>query len=150
MIYIDFLFHADKIAQASGTVFNRVSDHCISRSDGNGRLLGGVIYSGFTSESIAMHTAAFDRRWVNRDMLWVCFDYPFNQLGVQRVFGQVPEDNAAALAFDTKLGFKEVTRVPGVFKGGVGLIVMCMEKADCRWLDIDAPMRAAALKQECA
>ena len=52
--------------------------------------MGGVIFSNYTGESIAMHSAAWDQHWINRDMLFVIFDYPFNQLGVKRMFGQVP------------------------------------------------------------
>ena len=29
----------------------------------------------------------WDPHWINRDMLYVVFDYPFNQLGVKRLFG---------------------------------------------------------------
>ena len=141
MIFIDDLAHADRIARASGTVFNPRADHSISRTDDTGVLLGGVIYSGFTGESIGMHTAGFHPQWVNRDMLWVCFDYPFNQLGVNKIFGQVPAGNARALEFDKKLGFKEEAVVRGVFPGGEDLVVLSMDRVDCRWLGLTPAVR---------
>lgn len=120
------------IAQASGTAFNPAVDACIAREE-DGVLLGGVIYQNYTGASIAMHVAGFDEHWVNIDMLWVCFHYPFVRLGCNKVFGQVPASNSKALEFDLKLGFKEVARIEDVFPDG-DLIVVAMKREDCRWL----------------
>lgn len=120
------------IARAAGTAFNPESDQCIARVRGD-ELLGGVVYTSYTGVSIGMHVAGFDPRWINNDMLWVAFDYPFNQLGCKTIFGQVPEDNLHTLEFDKKLGFKEVARIADVFPGG-DCIVLAMRREDCRWL----------------
>src|SRR5690606_5638427 len=106
------------IATAAGCTFNPAVDQVIARVEDLGEgaeLLGGVIYQNYTGSSIACHVAGFVDHWINRDLLWVCFDYPFNQLGCKYIFGQVPSYNSKALDFDTKLGFKEVTRIPDVF-----------------------------------
>lgn len=134
MILFNNADHGQKIARTAGCYFNPASDICISRWE-EGFLLGGVIYQNFTGESIAMHTAGFHPKWISRDLLWVSFDYPFNQLGVKRIFGQVPESNTKALEFDLKIGFKVVTKIDGVFKDG-GAIVIVLERADCRWLGL--------------
>ena len=68
-------------------------------------------------------------------MLWITFDYPFNQLGVKKLIGQVPSSNLKALEFDKKLGFKEEARISDVFPDG-DLIVLSMRREDCRWLKI--------------
>lgn len=125
-------FLARQIAQAAGTYFNPDCDICIARVE-DGELLGGVVYTNFTGHSIGMHVAGFRDNWVNRDLLWVCFDYPFRQLGVSNIFGLVPASNSKALAFNQNLGFKIITTIPGVFDDG-GMIVMMMAKQDCRWL----------------
>ena len=101
-----------------------------------GRRLGGVIFQNFTGESIAMHSASWDPHWINRDMIFVTFDYPFNQLGVKRIFGQVPENNGHAYTFNSKLGFKPVARIEGVYPHNIACIVMCMEREDCRMLKV--------------
>jgi hypothetical protein len=97
-------------------------------------IMGGAIYQGFTGESVTMHTASFDPRWMTRDLCWVGHHYPFVQLGVKRIFGQVPEDNLAAQKLNLHAGFKTVARIEGVYEGGVACLVMVLEKADSRFL----------------
>jgi RimJ/RimL family protein N-acetyltransferase len=121
------------IATTAGAVFNPLIDVTICRVR-DGVRLGGVIFNNFTEESIMIHSASWAPRWVNRDLLFVTFDYPFNQLGVNRIFGMVPEDNSLARRFNTNLGFRYVARVEGVYKGNIACLVMCMERADCRHL----------------
>jgi RimJ/RimL family protein N-acetyltransferase len=108
----------------------------ICRKSDNDVLLGGVIFSHYTGESIAIHSGSWDPHWINRDMLFVVFDYPFNQLGVKRIFGQVPEDNKHARSFNENLGFWYVARVEGVFPGDIACMVMRMDREDCRFLTI--------------
>lgn len=134
MIVFNNVDHGHRIAIEAGCYFNPAVDVCISRLE-NEQLLGGVIYQNFTGESVAMHMAGFHPRWVNRDLIWVSFDYPFRQLGVKRVFGQVPESNTRALEFDLRFGFKVVTKIDGVFRDG-GVIVIMLEREDCKWLNL--------------
>jgi len=126
--------HGYAIAEAAGVIFNPEADIVISRLS-NEELVGGVLYNGYTRASINMHVAAFSPRWGSRDMLWVCFDYPFNQLGCKKVFGQVPSKNEHALEFNLKLGFKIETLIPDVFPED-DLLVVSMVREDCRWLNI--------------
>ena len=69
-------------------------------------------------------------------MLFLAFDYPFNQLGVKRIFGQVPEDNHHAIEFNLKFGFRTVARVEGVFPGNIACLVMRLDRENCRMLTI--------------
>lgn len=126
--------HGRVVARRAGTFFNPECDRCVSVVVG-GELIGGVTYQGYTGTSIQMHMAGMADRWATRDFMWVIFDYPFNQLGVERVFGQLVESNTRALEIVEKLGFKRVARVEGVFPTGA-CIVSTMERADCRWLKI--------------
>lgn len=126
--------HAMRIASKCGTTYNPVADQCIARTDDEG-LLGGVLFQAYTGASIGIHMAGFTERWANRDMLWAAFHYPFAQLKCQRVFGQVPETNTAALEINLKLGFKEVARIPGVYDDGAA-VIFAMEKDQCRWLNL--------------
>lgn len=120
------------IATASGATHNSSVDQCIARVDGD-RVLCGALYQRYTGASIGMHVAVFDPTSVNRDILWVCFHYPFVQLGCNKVFGEVPASNSKALEFDLKLGFIEEARIKDVFPDG-DLIVISMKREDCRWL----------------
>jgi RimJ/RimL family protein N-acetyltransferase len=126
------------IARKAGSHFNPECDVAISHvkvwDADTEELLGGSIFQNFTHESIGMHVASWVPNWINRELLFTTFGYPFLQLGVERIFGQVPADNHEALRFDLNLGFKEIARIPKVFKGGVDDIIVCMEKKNCRFL----------------
>lgn len=98
--------------------------------------VGGVIYSNYTGESIGISVGAVTPKWMNRDVLFIAFDYPFRLLGCNRIFSQISEDNDHTLEFNAKLGFKRVARIEGVYPGGRACIVTCLEKTDCRFLSI--------------
>lgn len=72
-------------------------------------------------------------------MLWITFDYPFNKLKVNKLFGLVRESNKKALAFDTKLGFKVEARITDVFPAHEAMIVLAMYRDDCRYLKMPVP-----------
>jgi RimJ/RimL family protein N-acetyltransferase len=126
------------IAHKAGATFNPACDRVVARvrllPGDEQELMGGSVFSNYTHESIGMHVAHWVPNWINRELLFHTFGYPFLQLGVARIFGQVPADNADALRFDLHLGFREIARIPKVFKGGVDDIVVCMEKDECRFL----------------
>lgn len=138
MIESNNLEHGHAIAQASGGHYNPAVDVVLSRTSHAGKLLGGVIYQGYTRQSICVHMAGFIPNWINRDLLWISFQYPFVQLGCNKMFGQIPSTNMRSLALSTRLGFREVTRIDGVFPDG-DLVVMEMNKSECRWLDLRKP-----------
>jgi RimJ/RimL family protein N-acetyltransferase len=97
---------------------------------------GGVIYSDFTRESVVVHVAGFKDGWLSRLFLFMAFDYPFNQMKVNRIFSQIAETNEISLGFNARLGFRPVTYIPGVYRNNKAMIVTKLEKADCRWLDL--------------
>lgn len=134
MIVLNNAKHGHTIAQSAGLFYNPDCDVCISRVE-NEELLGGVVYKDYTHASIAMHVASFHSGWLNRDMLWVCFDYPFNQLGCRKVFAQMRETNTKALEFNAKIGFKFVTKIEDVFPDGA-CIITSLAREDCRWLNL--------------
>lgn len=133
-----------QIAKTAGTGFNPGSSISVARVK-DGELLGGVVYNDYTGESMGIHVAAYEDHWLNRDLLYVVFDYPFRQLGVKRLFSQMPEDNKVALHFNKRLGFEYVTRVEGVFRNNVACILTKMEATNCRYLSIK-PQRVIARK----
>lgn len=125
----------EALAKAAGTDYNPKAHANFCRVKGD-MLVGGVLFSGYTGESIAIHMAGWDTHWVNRDMLFMAYDYPFNQLGVKRLFGLVPESNTTALGIDLKMGFRIVNRIEGVYRDNVACMVLCMERHECRYLGI--------------
>jgi hypothetical protein len=133
MITADHIEHARAIAKEVGVFFNPECDHAIIRTEDD-KLLGGVIYQGYTGASIRAHIAGFAPRWIDKDMLWMMFDYPFGQLGVNKIIGHVHSTNLKALDFNRKLGFKEEARIAGVFRDA-DLVIMSMRRENCRWLE---------------
>ncbi len=122
------------VAKAIGAT---LSPHDISFSRWkDGELMGACVYQRYVSNSsILMHVASFMPNWLNRDFLWLAFNYPFVQLRVERIFGMVHERNEDALRFDRKLGFEVETRIRKVYPDG-DQIILVMEKDKCRWLDL--------------
>lgn len=127
--------YGDKIARRAGSSYNPAVDINFARVR-DGVLLGGAVFTGYTGESIFVHTASWTPHWINRDLLFMSFDYPFNQLRVKRMFGLVPADNTHAQDINLHFGFKVVARIEGVYRNGIACVVMCMEHADCRFLNI--------------
>lgn len=105
----------------------------IGIEDSEGHIIAGVVYDQYNKANVCMHVAAIAPGWLTRKFLWMVFDYPFNQLGVQRVTGLVPSTNVCALRFDTHLGFKQETKLIGAYPGG-DLLVLRMFRHECRWL----------------
>lgn len=113
--------------------FRENYDRVISvTSDGN--LLGGVIYDGYLKRSIQMHVASRHPSFLSHDLLWVAFDYPFNQLGVDMVYSPIQSTNPHALQFNLRLGFQHEHTLKGAVEGG-DLIINVLYRAQCRWLN---------------
>jgi RimJ/RimL family protein N-acetyltransferase len=126
--------HGSAIAKAAGCILHP-ENTVISRVTSEGKLMGGVIFKEYTGVggSINLHCAGFHPNWLGRDLLCAVFHYVFNTLKCKKAFAPVPSTNQVALALDSKLGFKYVTTVPGVFPDG-NLVVLDMDRDDCRWL----------------
>lgn len=127
--------HGDAIGSLSGTRFDPKIDIAIARVR-HDELIGGVIFTNFTHESIFIHTGSWDDHALNRDLLFVVFDYPFNQLGVKRIFGRLPESNERAHAFNLHCGFRDVARIEGVYQHNIAQIIMRLDREDCRFLKV--------------
>lgn len=106
---------------------------CIARKNDKGEVLGGAVFTNYTGASIEVHVAGIAPNWVNRELLYTAFDYPFRFLKVKKLFGVVEEANTAALRFDKHIGFKVETRIEGVYPSGAA-IVLAMTMDDCRYL----------------
>lgn len=138
---VEILFNSPKVSEwVSDRALGRVLPPSIVTSIGvirDGMIVGGVIFQDYTGRdgSVKIHVASIDKRWITPDMLWVTFDYPFNQLGVRKLIGEVPSYNHMAIKFDEKVGFKKIATIEGVFPNG-DLLVYEMKREDCRWLNL--------------
>lgn len=120
------------IASAAGTHFNPACDVVIARERDNGVVWGGVVFQNYTGASIGLHCAGLADGWMNRDLLWAAFDYPFNQLHCKKIFCQISATNTKSLEFNRRIGFKEIVRIDDVFDDGP-VVITSLGKDECRW-----------------
>ena len=90
-----------------------------------------VWYEDFNKKSVTCHI--YLGKGLNRQYLHTIFDYPFVQLGVDKIIGPVKSDNKKAIDLDIKLGFKEEARLLDAFPNA-DLIFFVMNKDECRFL----------------
>jgi L-amino acid N-acyltransferase YncA len=108
-----------------------------SFSEKENRLVGAVGFDNWGTKSVEMHCAGEGSRWVTKELLYKSFYYPFIIGGVNTIIGRVAADNKEALNFDKKLGFKEQCRIPNAWEDGIDLVILAMQKEDCRFLHFD-------------
>jgi RimJ/RimL family protein N-acetyltransferase len=105
---------------------------CIGQEK-DGKLIAVVGYNSFMPNSCQIHVASTDVYWLNKELLFAIFDYPFNKLKVKVIIAPICKDNAKSLNLCRKLGFKQVADIPyGHPKGD--LIVVAMKRNQCKWL----------------
>lgn len=101
----------------------------------NGQLQAGVLYERWTPKAVWMHIAAAPGgRWLTREYLYLCFAYPFLQMGVERLFAFVDAGNAASRRFLEHLGYQRVALLEGAAQDGGSAIIYSMTKGQCRFL----------------
>jgi hypothetical protein len=93
-----------------------------------------VGYTAFIGKTCQMHMVNLKGGYTPKELLKAAFDYPFNQCGLEMVFGIVNSNNVKAMEYDQKLGFTESKRFAGVHENGGDIVVFEMNKANCRWI----------------
>lgn len=105
----------------------------------DGELIAGVLFDSFNGASICMHVAAVPgKRWMNRELLWYAFAYPFLQLKVTKILGPVSAAAVDVLEFDKHLGFVLEATLKDAHPDG-DLLILSMTKDQCKWLNIKVP-----------
>jgi L-amino acid N-acyltransferase YncA len=92
-----------------------------------------VGYNSFVGRTCCMHTVIQRPEMVTPRIVREAFEFPFVICSCEAVLGLVDSTNDAALNFDTKLGFREIARVPNGGTEG-DLVVLQMLRNECRWL----------------
>lgn len=101
----------------------------------DGQLIAGILYEDWNHANVVCHIAGVGKNWLNRNLLWVMFDYPFRQLGVKRITTTVAQSNTVSQRFTEHLGFTLETRLLDAHPSG-DLFIYRMMAADCRWLGL--------------
>jgi RimJ/RimL family protein N-acetyltransferase len=106
----------------------------------DGEVKAVVAFDNILDKSCMMHTAAIVPNWISKDLLWACFDYPFNILKVKVILASVASTNTEALKLDRHLGFVDKAYIEDAHLDG-DLIILAMRRENCQWLDIKAPLK---------
>lgn len=98
-----------------------------------GRITAGVLFNGYCGQSIQIHVAKEPDAYINREWLFVLFDYAFRQLKVNKIIGIVDSTNTVALRFDKHIGFVQEHVIKGAGKYG-DMHILTMTRDQCRFL----------------
>lgn len=102
-----------------------------------------VGYNCFVGRAVSMHFACDDPAAITRRFMNAAFEYPFKQLGLEYVLAPVNSTNQKILTFTRKTGFVEAMRLPDGHVDGGDLILLKMNKSDCKWIKHDEPSTMA-------
>ncbi len=128
------------ISGVLGTKFDEFTT-CIGQEiDGDVKAV--IAYTNFQEKSCCMHVASIQDGWISKDLLWAAFDYPFNKLKVKVILATVASTNEEALKLDRHLGFVDKAYIEDAHTDG-DLVILAMRRENCRWLDINAPLKGA-------
>ena len=109
---------------------------CIGQWDNEKEELVGVVgYDNWNDQAVEIHVAGSHPHWINKEMLYRAFYYPFVLADRKVLIGKVSSENKSTLEFDKKLGFKEMCRIPNGASDG-DMVVLAMQRDECRWLKL--------------
>jgi hypothetical protein len=103
-------------------------------------LVAVIVFCNFVGKACAMHIATIGKNWLSRDLLWACFDYPFNKLEKKVILATLDNANEKAVRLNRHLGFQELNVIKDAHEKG-DLLIMTMRREDCKWLNLNAPLR---------
>ena len=106
----------------------------------DGNLVAVVAFCGFLPNACNMHIGSVGEHWMSKDLLWACFDYPFNKLEKKVILVTLEASNEEAVKLNRHLGFHEEVVIKDAHDDG-DLMIMTMKREDCKWLNLNAPLR---------
>lgn len=102
-----------------------------------GQCLAGVVWSEYRGHQIMASIYASSPRWLARprETLRELFNYPFKQLGCERVAVVAARSNERALKMNRRLGFKAEGLMRRGWDGVEDAVLMGMLRGECRWIE---------------
>lgn len=98
---------------------------------GDGTIACAVGYNAWTTSSCWMHVAFDHQHSITRELWRAAFDYPFNQCGMEAVYGLTPKHLEDALKMNRKLGFRQIAET-------IDCVMFEMRHDECRWIKENA------------
>jgi RimJ/RimL family protein N-acetyltransferase len=106
----------------------------------DGNLVAVIAFCNFVNNSCAMHIGTVGENWMNKNLLWACFDYPFNKLEKKVILATMEASNDEAVKLNRHLGFQDKALIEDAHENG-DLLLMTMRKEDCKWLNLQCSLR---------
>ena len=100
--------------------------------------VGACVMDNWTQNSVQCHFLITSPMVLKHQFLDCCFDYMFNTVGVNRVYGLVPANNEKAVKFNTHMGFTINARLDEAYEVGCDYLIMEMRKENCPFLQAKA------------
>lgn len=123
------------LAQRLGTNWLPGRGHVIGLWDDALGPIAACFYESYNGASVLGHLTGVGKKWMNREYLWYCFYYPFEELRVNKILGLVESTNLEARKLNEHFGFTlEATLKDAAPKGD--LLIYSMVKDQCKWLSL--------------
>ena len=101
-----------------------------------GQLVCAVVYDNYRPQvkSICASIAISDPAALNRKFIRSIFQYPFNELGCNRITCMIETNNVKSIKLCSRLGFEREGELRQASINGNNLYIYGMLRTECRWL----------------
>lgn len=110
--------------------------------------IAGCWYESCNGASVIGHLAGIGKKWMNREYLWYCYYYPFEELKVTKIIGLVESTNLEAQKLDEHMGFRLEATLSQCAPNGNDLLIYTMTKDQCKWLNLKGRLNGQAKGSE--
>jgi|TARA_R110002020_G_C16022634_1_gene752099 L-amino acid N-acyltransferase YncA len=96
-----------------------------------------VGYNTWIGRTVQMHVVSSGES-NPKTLAFAAYDYPFNQCGVDIIFGVINSLNKRSITLAEKAGFNEKMRWDKMHDNGGDIVLMEMKKTNCKWIKHEA------------
>jgi len=92
-----------------------------------------VGYNNWIGKTVQMHVVSSGES-NPKTLAFAAYDYPFNQCGIDIIFGVINSLNKKSIILAEKAGFTEKERWEKMHDNGGDIVLMEMKKENCKWI----------------
>jgi hypothetical protein len=71
---------------------------------------------------------------ITRAFIRACLEYLFVENKKELAIGLTPCDNAEALDFNARIGFRVISKIPDAWQPGTSVVIQTLRHDECIWL----------------
>tara|TARA_R110000823_G_scaffold260405_1_gene381274 strand:- start:3952 stop:4368 length:417 start_codon:yes stop_codon:yes gene_type:complete len=100
--------------------------------ESQGKLIAGFVFNNYYEEFelIELSMAAISPMWAKKDVIAEVLQYPFEQLGIYKLYTATMHDNEKALKVNSHIGFKKEATLAHHFGPKKHCVIMRMLRPD--------------------